>query len=225
MGLITASEAETFRSFIVASKMKRSRSLMEHFRDRYDHPDATPADAFNYGACRSVFLLNDPNDTDKGPHRSAALEAFSRCVDSDPKWWLPRYLRMQIASVVPEELLVNSGASQFSSHDQVDPMEDAREVIALQRSCPQAYGYFLSPHATVLVEQLREGRVDEGLGRFRQEAATVVAERSPYELPYLDIPLREAVVLLRREGRNEDADEVKAAGLVRYPHSNPLRLS
>lgn len=225
MGLITPAEAETVRTFIVASKMKRSRSLMEHFRDRYDHPEATPADAFNYGACRSVYLLNDPNDTDKGPHRSAALEAFSRCIDSDPEWWLPRYLRMQIASVVPEELLVNSGSSQFSSYDDVDPMEDARRVIALQRSSSEAHGYFLSPYATVLVAQLREGRFEEGLGRFREEAATVVAERSTYELPYLDIPLREAVVLLRRAGRNEEADEVKAAGLVRYPHSYPLRMS
>ncbi len=214
MRLMTRADIDTVVMLALCARMGNARKVMERLRDRFEDPQADPQAIFDYGLCRAVFLLNDPNDTDKGPHQVAAVRAFSRCLELEPQWWLPRFLRIELSSVVIGA--VPSDASE-------PPEYDLGTLLSFQEGVPDAPPYFISAHAARLRARLRAGEVEAAVHEFTAAAA----DATPVEFvfPYLDLPFRESVRLLRHVGRHGAADAVKAIGLSTYPESLSLQFA
>jgi hypothetical protein len=214
MRLITRADVDIVATLALCARMGNARKVLERLRDRFEDPQADPRAVLDYGLCRAVFLLNDPNDTDKGPHQVAAVQAFSRCLELDAQWWLPRFLRIEINSVVVGA--VPGGASE-------PPENDLDRLLSFQTGVADAPPYFLSTHAARLRARLRAGLVEEAVEEFA--ASTPAADVAParFSFPYLDLPFRESVLLLRHLGRHAAAASVKAMGLAIYSESLPLQ--
>ncbi len=214
MRLVTTEDVDLVATLAMCARLGKRR-ILEQLRDRYEDPQADRRAVFDYGLCRAVFLLNDPNDTDKGPHLVAALQAFSRCLELDPQWWLPRYLRAELASVLAGP---DVGAAA------PPPEQDLDALRRMQSGVAHAPAYFLSTHAATLRARLRAGAVEPGIEEFN--AAVPAGKLTPagFSLAFLDHPFRESVLLLRHLGHHATADSVKAVGLAIYPESQPLQV-
>jgi hypothetical protein len=214
MRLLTQADTDTMVTLALCARMSNARKVMEGLRDRFEDPQADPQAILEYGLCRAVYLLNDPNDTDKGPHQIAAIQAFSRCLELEPRWWLPRFLRIELCSVVIG--VVPTDVLKPSEHD-------LDLLLSFQEGVPDAPSYFLSAHAARLRARLRAGEVDAAVEEFTAAAADV--KQVAFALPYLDLPFRESALLLRHAGRHDAAEAVKATGLSIYPKSLPLQFA
>lgn len=220
MKLITRTDVDLAATFALCARMGNARTVLQRLRDRFEDPKADPRAVADYGLCRAVFLLNDPNDSDKGPHQVAAAQAFTRCLEIDPSWWLPRYLRMEINSV-----LVDTVPGVVSE----PPARDLEALLTGQAEVAGAPPYFLSTHAALLRRRLREEPEGPAVGKaveeFTAAADTVGPARVGFALPYLDLPFREAVLLLRHAGYDDAAVALKTTGLALYPTSLPLQFA
>ncbi len=217
MRLITSEDIDVAATLALCARMGNRRKVLERLRDRYEDPEANARAVVDYGLCRAVFLLNDPNDTDKGPHQVAALEAFSRCLDIDARWWLPRFLRIELASVPAG----TAGGGSVAP----PPERDIETLLAQQASAGEQRPYFISTHAAKLRARLRSGLVEKSTAEFAAAAQVLGVTPAGFSFPYLDLPFRESVILLRHLGRTAEADAVKATGLAIYPKSLPLQLA
>jgi hypothetical protein len=220
MRLITRTDIDLAATLALCARMGNARTVLQRLRDRFEDPRADPRSVLDYGLCRAVFLLNDPNDSDKGPHQVAAAQAFSRCLAIDPSWWLPRYLRMEINSVLVAT--VPGVASE-------PPERDLEALLSGQADAAEAPPYFLSTHAALLRRRLREDpdgtTVDKAVEEFAAAVDTVGLAPAGVALPYLDLPFREAVLLLRHAGHDDAAAFLKTTGLTLYPGSLPLQFA
>jgi hypothetical protein len=93
----------------------------------------------------------------------------------------------------------------------------------LQAGVSDAPPYFASTHAARLRARLRSGPADHAVDDMLAAVDGIGPVR--FSFPYLDLPFRESVILLRHVGRPAEADAVKATGLAIYPESLPLRLA
>lgn len=216
MRLLTNADVELAATLALCARLGNARKVLERLRDAYEDPAADPRAMLEYGLCRAVFLLNDRNDSDKGPHQLIAVQAFSRCLDLDPRSWLPRFLRVELNSVMAG--VVPGGAP-------VPPEHDIETLLALQTDVADPPPYFLSTHAARLRARLRVGQVGEAVEEFAKAAAAADVTAVDFSFPYLDIPFRESVLLLRHLGHTADADSVKATGLAVYRESLPLQVA
>lgn len=217
MRLLTQADIDTMSTLALCARMSNARKVMEGLRDRFEDPRADPQAILEYGLCRAVYLLNDPNDTDKGPHQVAAMQAFSRCLELEPQWWMPRFLRIELCSVV-------RGVFSTDIADMSEPSEhDLGMLLSFQEGVPDAPPYFVSAHAARLRARLRAGDVEAAVDEFTAAAAD--ARQVAFTVPFLDLPFRESVLLLRHVGRHDAAEAVKATGLSIYPKSLPLRCA
>jgi hypothetical protein len=216
MRLLTKADIEMVATLALCARMGNARKVLERLRDRFEDPAADARAMVEYGLCRAVFLLNDPNDSDKGPHQLTAVQAFSRSLDLDPQLWLPRFLRIELSSVLVG--VVPGGAS-------VPPERDIETLLSLQAGVAGAPSYFLSTHAARLRARLRAGLVGEAVEEFTAAAAAADVAAVDFSFPYLDLPFRESVLLLRHLGHSTDADSVKAIGLAIYRGSLPLQVA
>ena len=222
MRLIAKADVDLVATLALCARMGTARKIMEKLRDRYEDPDADAQAVLDYGLCRAVFLLNDANDTDKGPHQVAAVRAFTRCLNHDPGWWLPRFLRIELCSVLVGAALADTAPGGAV---QPHPQQDLVTLLALQTEVAKPPAYFASAHAALLRTRLRAGNVDDAVEAFAAAVPGVGAHRVRFALPYLDLPFRESVLLLRHLGRHAAADSVKATGLAVYPESLPLQVA
>jgi hypothetical protein len=217
MRLIDGTDVDLAATLALCARMGNARTVLQRLRDRFEDPRADPRAVLDYGMCRAVFLLNDPNDSDKGPHQVAAVQAFSRCLEVDPSWWLPRYLRMEINSV-----LVDTVPGVTSE----PPERDLEALLSDQAGTADAPPYFLSTHAALLRHRLREGSdVDKAVEEFGAAVDTVGVAPVGFSLPYLDLPFREAVLLLRHARHDDAAASMRTTGLTLYPGSLPLQFA
>lgn len=216
MRLLTQADIDTMVTLALCARMSNARKVMEGLRDRFEDPQADPQAIFEYGLCRAVYLLNDPNDTDKGPHQVAAIQALSRCLELEPQWWMPRFLRIELCSVVIG--VIPTGILEPSEHD-------LDMLLSFQEGVPDAPPYFISAHAARLRARLRAGEVETAVDEFTASAAAADAKQVAFTLPYLDLPFRESVLLLRHVGSHNAAEAVKTLGLSIYPKSLPLQLA
>jgi hypothetical protein len=224
MRLITRADVDLAATLALCARMGNARTVLRRLRDRFEDPKADPRAVLDYGLCRAVFLLNDPNDSDKGPHQVAAAQAFSRCLNLDPSWWLPRYLRMEINSVLVAT--VPGVASE-------PPERDLDALLSGQAEAAESPPYFLSTHAALLRHRLRDDpegttvdkAVDKAVEEFATAVDTVGLAPAGVALPYLDLPFREAVLLLRHAGHDDAAASLKTTGLTLYPGSLPLQFA
>jgi hypothetical protein len=213
---ITTADVDLVATLAMCARMGNARRVLERLRDRYEDPDADPQAVLEYGLCRAVYLINDPNDSDKGPHQVAAVQAFTRCLEIDPHWWLPRFLRMEITSVLVA--VVPGTASEPTGRD-------LEALLSTQAGTAAAPPYFLSTHAARLRDSLRAGPVEEAVTAFTAAATAMNVAPAGFSLPYLDLPFRESVRLLRQAGHDTAADPVKAMGLAVYPGSVALQFA
>jgi hypothetical protein len=217
MRLITRADVDLAATLALCARMGNARTILTRLRDRFEDPLADPQAVLDYGLCRAVFLLNDPNDSDKGPHQVAAAQALSRCLDIDPSWWLPRYLRMEINSVLVDTV---------PGVDAEPPARDLETLLSGQAGVAGPPPYFLSTHAALLRQRLREGSaVDKAVEEFAAAVDTVAPVPAGISLPYLDLPFREAVLLLRHAGYDDAAASLRTTGLTIYPGSVPLHYA
>jgi hypothetical protein len=220
MRLITRADVDLAATLALCARMGNARTVLQRLRDRFEDPQADPRAVVDYGLCRAVFLLNDPNDSDKGPHQVAAAQAFSRCLEIDPSWWLPRYLRMEINSV-----LVTTVPGVAAE----PPERDLETLLSGQAEIAEPPPYFLSTHAALLRRRLRDDpegtTADKAFDEFAVAVDTVGLAPAGVALPYLDLPFREAVLLLRQAGHDDAAASVKTTGLTLYPGSLPLQFA
>lgn len=216
MRMITRVDVETVATLALCARMGNARKVLESLRDRYEDPDADPREVLEYGLCRAVFLLNDQNDTDKGPHQVAAVQAFSRCLAHDPQWWLPRFLRIELGSVLV-------GTVQGAAPE--PPERDLDTLLSLQCDVAEPPPYFLSTHASRLRARLRGSQVDQAVEEFTASVPAAGVAAARFSFPYLDLPFRESVLLLRHLGRHDAADLVKSTGLGVYAGSLPLQIA
>jgi hypothetical protein len=217
MRLVTRADVDLAATLALCARMGNAGTVLRRLRDRFEDPQADPRAVLDYGMCRAVFLLNDPNDSDKGPHQVAAVQAFTRCLEADPSWWLPRYLRMEINSVLLDT--VPGVASQ-------PPGCDLDALLEGQSGTADAPPYFLSTHAALLRHRLREGSaVEKAVEEFGAAVDALGAAPVGFSLPYLDLPFREAVLLLRHGGFVDAAASLRTTGLTLYPGSVPLQLA
>jgi hypothetical protein len=220
MRLITRADIDLVATLALCARMGNAGKVLRALRDKFEDPRADPRAVLEYGLCRAMFLLNDPNDSDKGPHQVAAAQAFSRCLDLDARWWLPRFLRMEINSVL-------AGALPDAAAE--PPERDVEALLSLQAQAVEAPPYFVSTHAARLRATLRtspDGAAAAGaVEEFTASAAAIGVAPARFSLAYLDLPFRESVLLLRHLGHDAAAASVRATGLAVYPESLPLQLA
>jgi len=216
MRLLTNADVELAATLALCARMGNARKILERLRDGYEDPAAGPRAMLEYGLCRAVFLLNDRNDSDKGPHQLTAVQAFSRCLDLDPQSWLPRFLRIELNSVMGG--VMPGGTS-------VPAEQDIETLLSLQAGVADPPPYFLSTHAARLRARLRTGTVTAAVEEFAAATAAAGVTAVGFSFPYLDLPFRESVLLLRHLGHSADAESVKATGLAIYRESLPLQVA
>jgi hypothetical protein len=216
MRLLTNADIEMAATLALCARMGNARKVLERLRDRFEDPAADARALLEYGLCRAVFLLNDRNDSDKGPHQLTAVQAFSRSLEFDPRWWLPRFLRIELNSVT---------AGVVPDAAAVPPERDLETLLSLQAEVTDPPPYFLSTHAARLRARLRTGTVTAAVEEFAAATAAAGVTAVGFSFPYLDLPFRESVLLLRHLGHSADAESVKATGLAIYRESLPLQVA
>ncbi len=215
---ITKEEADLMRTFTLSLKMKNYRKIIEHFKDKFEKDPDDIANAFNYGACMSAYMLIDRADFTKANHLFAVNQAFTRCLQQKSDWWLVRFLRSELNTGLPDEAI----GGKIPALKQVKPGEDLKILLEQQKSAAGKFPYFLCPYMAQTRNLIIQGKLDEARESYRLGLAEVKIEKSPVYLPYLTWPFFDTVVYFRKLDRHDIADEIKKYSLTLFPNAKNL---
>jgi len=221
---ITAKEADLMRTFSFSLKMKNHEKMVKHFKDKFEQ-ESNLHNAFNFGMCMSIYIIIDPNDSDKSKHLVAVNEAFEKCLRYKSEWWIVRYLRSEINEGIPEEAMQKTDAVPFPVFEKANPAQDRELLIEQQRNSPKQFSYFLCPYIAQTRAYIRKGKIDEALACYKNGMTMVPIAKSPFNLSFLTRPFYETIVQLRKMGHTDAADEIKTCGLTLFPDSKNLCMA
>ncbi len=219
---VAPAEVELIRTLTMILKMPSRPKVIRQLRERYEAENAGDDDAFAYGVCAHLDVAYDPNDSDKALHCFAASQAFTRCLASEPGWWLPRFLRAELNEILPTELVTASSSIRSVAYERIDPRADLLELVDRQRRVP-AVAHHGSIWAALLRHGLHQGQVDSALEEFTRGTALFPVAASGHRLDLLAVPFHDCVALLRKADRPEAAELVLRTARTIYPHTSILR--
>ncbi|MCU0285176.1 MAG: hypothetical protein MUF15_02140 [Acidobacteria bacterium] len=219
---ITDKEAELMHTFSISLKMKNHAKIAKYFKDRFEQNQENIDYAFECGMCMSIYIIVDPNDSDKAKHHVTVNDSFTKCLQHRSDWWIARYLRSIINLSIPEEPTLED---HFPSYKKADPAEDRRILIAQQKNSPVKPSYFLCPYIAQTKAYILEGMIDEALDTYKTGLVEIPVGKSPFNLPYLSRPFYDTIVYFRKLGMTEMADEVKKNALILFPGSRLICMA
>lgn len=220
---ITREEVDLVRTFTLALKMKNHMKMVEHFKDKFEQDPDNMTNAFNYGACLSVFIRVDQTSFSSSKHQFAMNEAFKKCLEQKSEWWLVRYLRSELNIDIPDEF--TEGPVNFPAFERPNPEEDINILLEQQKSTPTKFSYFLCPYMSLAKVYILKGKVAEAIDSYKKGLAEVPIEKSPFYLPHLTWSSFDTIQFLKKLDMPAAAKEVKRHALILFPYAKNLRMA
>lgn len=187
MRLITQADEDLFHTVTVATKLGRSKGIIDRLSARYaDEWDNAEA-AFPYALAMVAVLQASGTDFEKHAGYTEVTETLGDVLYAEPDHWLARYCRTRIRALIPTSYSVYRN---YVQGERGKAVRDADELIERQSRVP-AQPYFAA--AYLLAARMAENREDtDRVEQLISQAAAGPAE--PIAFPALAAMLCEPFV-------------------------------
>jgi hypothetical protein len=222
MPILTSGDVDLMQTISFSLKLG-NMSILEYYKNRYEN-DKDPKKAFEYGLSLCTMLAIENFSRDRPLNFILAYRAFSEVISAEKDNWLARFIRLDLAIKMPNNMINISKDINSNNYDVFSYKDDYEAIIELQNRNSEKSVLFLCPYIIMAKKYVSNGDIVISRDTYKKGLILYPPARYPLRLELFSRPFYDLAFLYKKEGLSADFEIIKKSGKIIFPNNKLLQM-